>query len=87
MPPQDGEPSVSSAGSLPFGVASDEMFRSIAEQLMDVIFVTDREGVITYISPSANRVFGWNSQEMTGRNFTTFLPEEECPKAVSVAAK
>ena len=80
---RDGETVASSAESLPFGVAGGEAFRSIAEQLLDVIFVTDREGVITYMSPSANRVFGSNPQEMTGRSFTEFLPEEECPKAVS----
>jgi PAS domain S-box-containing protein len=61
---------------------SEEKFRLMAEQLEDVLYTTDRNGIITYISPSAGRVFGWLPDEMTGRRFTEFLPQDEIPKAM-----
>ena len=63
--------------------ASEEKFRGMAEQLVDVLFVTDTKGVITYVSPSVDQMFGWSPEEMTGREFTTFLPEEERPRAIA----
>jgi len=63
--------------------ASEEKFRGMAEQLADVLFVTDSEGGITYLSPSASRVFGWTPGEMAGRHFTDFVPEEEIPNIIS----
>jgi len=62
---------------------SEEKFRSIAENLTDVIFLTDREGVINYISPSSS-MFGYTPEECTGRFFGEFLAEGELEKALSV---
>jgi PAS domain S-box-containing protein len=52
---------------------SEQKFRNIAEQIEDVIFVTDQGGVITYISPSSATVFGWPAEEMINRPFPEFL--------------
>jgi PAS domain S-box-containing protein len=52
---------------------SEQKFRNIAEQIEDVIFVTDQDGVITYISPSSATVFGWPAEEMINRPFPEFL--------------
>lgn len=61
---------------------SEERFREMAEQLVDVLFVTDLEGHIDYVSPSARFVFGWESYEMEGRVFTDFLAENDIPRAL-----
>jgi len=61
---------------------SEEKFRNMAEQLEDVLFTTDDKGSITYLSPSALRMFGWSPEEMIGRRFVEFLPESEIPKAM-----
>lgn len=52
---------------------SETKFRSIAEQIGDVIFITDSEGAVTYISPASEKMFGCMPEDMTGRHFTEFL--------------
>jgi len=61
---------------------SEEKFRTMAEQMMDVLFMTDAAGVITYISPSAHSLFGWNPTDMIGKPFLDFLPDEEIQRAI-----
>jgi diguanylate cyclase (GGDEF)-like protein/PAS domain S-box-containing protein len=43
-----------------------EVYRSIAEQSADSIFVTDREGRVTYQNPEARRAFGFSDEEIHG---------------------
>ena len=61
---------------------SEGRFRGMAEQMVDVLFTTDHAGVVTYLSPSSARVFGWTAEEMTGRPFADFLAAGEVPKAM-----
>jgi PAS domain S-box-containing protein len=60
---------------------SEERFRGIAERSLDVIFTTDREGRITYISPAVERVLGYKPEEVVGQPIQNYLPESEIPKA------
>jgi len=60
---------------------SEARFRDMAEQVIDVLFVTDLSGLITYVSPSVARVFGWQPDEMIGRNFIEFTSASEAPNA------
>jgi len=62
---------------------SEEKFRSIAENLSDVIFITDSAGIIKYISP-ASRMFGYNPDDCVGKFFGDFLFEGELEKAMTV---
>lgn len=62
--------------------SSESKFRSIAENLTDVIAITDKAGRITYISPASLRVFGYSSEEMTGRLFNEFLAPEEGERVI-----
>ena len=62
--------------------ASEGRFRTIAEQMKDVIFLTDTKGSITFISPAARECFGFNPEEMIGHPFMEFLSEQDIPKAV-----
>ena len=61
---------------------SEERFRSMAEQMVDVLFVTDRSGTIAYISPSAAEVFGWQPEEMVEQTFTRYLADADIPRAM-----
>ncbi len=56
--------------------ASEERFRSIAEQTSDVVFVTDVRGVITYLSPACQTVFGFSPAEAQGQHFVGLLAPE-----------
>ena len=62
---------------------SEAKFRSITEQLKDVVFITDNKGQVAYISPSAQLIFGYSPQEMTGEPFMRFLDESDVPIALS----
>jgi PAS domain S-box-containing protein len=55
----------------------------MAEQLADVLYTTDAQGVITFVSPSARAVFGWDPEEMTGRHFQEFLVEDQVPRVLA----
>ena len=61
---------------------SEEKFRNITEQVNEVVFITDGKGVIKYISPASNSVFGLNPLEMEGRHFMKFLKKTDIPKAM-----
>jgi PAS domain S-box-containing protein len=62
---------------------SEEKFRSIAENLSDVIFITDDKGILKYISP-ASRSFGYEPEECINKFFGEFIPTTELEKAMSV---
>jgi PAS domain S-box-containing protein len=62
---------------------SEEQFRSISEQIAEMVFITDAEGVITYVSPASIRLFGHLPSEMKGNNFTKFLSEESIQVALN----
>ena len=62
---------------------SESKFRSIAENLSDLIFITDKEGIIKYISP-ASKMFGYKPEECIGKFFGEFLSSGEFEKAMPV---
>ncbi len=55
---------------------SEAYFRSLIEQASDVIFILDRQQVITYASPSAVSILGYQPQMMIGQNLLDFVLEE-----------
>jgi PAS domain S-box-containing protein len=61
---------------------SEHKFRSISENLSDVIFITTNDGVISYISP-ASKNLGYESVDCVGKFFGEFVVDENFEKAVS----
>ena len=62
---------------------SEEKFRTIAEQITEMIYITDTQGTINYVSPAAASIFEYTPGEMQGHVFTDFLAETDLPKAVA----
>jgi len=58
-------------------------FRSITEQIDDVITITDGKGTITYTSPASRDLFQYEPEEMTGHHFTEYFAEESLPLAIA----
>jgi PAS domain S-box-containing protein len=57
---------------------SEERFRSLTENLSDVISVVDSNGTIVYQSPSIERVLGYTAQERVGtKSFDYVHPDDE----------
>ncbi len=57
---------------------SEWRFRALIERAVDVILVLNRDGTIRYASPSAERVMGYRSDELEGRDpFVAIAPESQ----------
>lgn len=56
---------------------SEEKFRHIAEGSFDPIILLDPNGIITYVSPAFYLMTGYAPDEVVGKFFTNYLPEEE----------
>jgi PAS domain S-box-containing protein len=52
---------------------SEEKYRAIFESFHDVYFKTDKEGLVTIISPSVQARAGWNPEEIIGHDVTDFF--------------
>ena len=61
---------------------SERKFRTITEQMAEMVFVTDIKGILTYVSPLIEKIFGYKPHEVTGHLFTEYLVEEEIPGAL-----
>jgi two-component system, cell cycle sensor histidine kinase and response regulator CckA len=56
---------------------SDPEFRALIENALDLIAILNHEGVIRYISPSAERVLGYRPEELIGRyGFALIHPDD-----------
>jgi PAS domain S-box-containing protein len=62
---------------------SERRFRSITEQMADLVFVTDSSGYVMYVSDATEKIFGYKPEEIVGHPFAEFLAEEEIPKTVA----
>lgn len=62
---------------------SEGRYRSITEQMRDLVFTTDAKGTITYLSPASQPLFGFAPAEMTRHHFTEFLAPDTIASAVA----
>ncbi|MFC0186974.1 PAS domain S-box protein [Fictibacillus aquaticus] len=61
--------------------ASEEKYRIIAENTMDLIAVAEPAGKITYVSPSIRQLLGFDSSHYIGRNGLMLFNSEDIAKA------
>lgn len=57
--------------------ANEQRFRALIENSAEGIAVVDAEGVITYVSPSATALVGYEPGEVVRRSFLEFLHPDE----------
>ncbi|MFZ5515972.1 MAG: PAS domain S-box protein [Candidatus Zhuqueibacterota bacterium] len=62
---------------------SEEKFRTITEQMADMVFLTDALGHLSYVSPASEQIFGYPFGAMNGHPFMEFLVDSEIPKAIA----
>jgi PAS domain S-box-containing protein len=53
----------------------DTTFRAVAETVTDAVISADSHGHITYINRGGERLFGWASAELRGRQLAMLMPE------------
>ncbi|MBD2204640.1 PAS domain S-box protein [Calothrix sp. FACHB-1219] len=57
--------------------SSEGKYRQLVETSQDMIWSVDVDGVINFVNPAVKQFFGYEPEEMIGRNFTDFiLPEQ-----------
>ena len=58
---------------------SEEKFRSLIENSTDIITILGEAGIIYYLSPSIERSFGYNTQELIGKNISEIIHPDDLP--------
>ncbi|MCX6674592.1 MAG: PAS domain S-box protein, partial [Methanothrix sp.] len=58
---------------------SEEKYRTLVENLNDVIFTLDNAGLIIYVSPVVEQLLGYKPEEVIGENFAAFIHPEDLP--------
>jgi len=60
---------------------SEENYRSLVEDISDIIFSTDEKGILTYISPRIKHYTDFAPEDVIGRSFHEFITKDDIPKA------
>lgn len=63
---------------------SEERFRSLIENALDIITILGADGVIHYGSPSVERVLGYHPSELIGRNFFEYIHPEDLANCLNI---
>jgi len=58
---------------------SEEKYRTLIENLNDILYLIDTQGIISYISPVVEKVAGYKPEEVIGRHFSEFVYTEDLP--------
>ncbi len=58
---------------------SEHKYRQLVEKGNNIIFTTDPDGIITYVSPSIKDLLEFTADEMTGRPFPNSFMARTCP--------
>src|SRR5262249_18337133 len=58
---------------------SEERHRELVENINDVIFMADAQGIVTYVSPVNEWVTGYHPTEVIGRPFSEFIHPDDLP--------
>jgi PAS domain S-box-containing protein len=66
---------------------SEEHFRSLTENALDLINIIDSNGVILYHSPSSERVTGYSPREVIGRSALDFIHPDDIEEFSAAAGK
>lgn len=59
----------------------ERRFRSLVEHAQDIILVLDREGTVTYQSPSTGKILGYGEEGILGRNVFGLIHPEDLLRA------
>ncbi len=66
---------------------SELRFRGIAERSFDIIYETDPNGAVSYISPAIMRLTGWKADELIGKPLSDYATQTDTHSAVHWMAR
>jgi PAS domain S-box-containing protein len=59
---------------------AEQSGHNLVENLSEVIYAADAQGVLTYISPAIERFLGYRPSEVIGRHISEFIYQEDLPE-------
>jgi two-component system, cell cycle sensor histidine kinase and response regulator CckA len=68
-------------------IKSEQKFRTITENIAEMVFVTDNKGRFTYVSPAVEGLLGYAPEEVIDHTYREFITEEDIPKSEDAFAK
>jgi PAS domain S-box-containing protein len=63
--------------------SSEEQYRHLVENINDVIYATDAQGVFTYLSPAVEAQSGYTPAELIGHTFADYVYQEDRPRILN----
>ena len=63
--------------------AAEKKYRTLVENLNDVIYTIDPQGIITYMSPVIEKIVGYKASEIVGQHFGHFIHPDDLPDLVA----
>lgn len=60
-------------------IQSEDKYKNLVEQINDIVFAVDPNGVFTYVSPIVKQIGGWEPEEVIGKKFIDFIYHEDIP--------
>ncbi len=87
LPPLTGTDEIAQLDSVFNGMAkilneAARKERAVVENAVDVIFSIDERSVLTNVSPASLQVFGYESEDLRGRNVRFLLPKDEADETI-----
>jgi PAS domain S-box-containing protein len=62
---------------------SENKYRDLIEEMTDVIYTLDTEGNVTSVNKAGKTTFGREPEEVLGKSFTKWIPQEHLPDATA----
>ena len=62
---------------------SESRYRTLVENVNDVLYSADIDGVVTYISPAIERISHYTASEISGKTFINFIHPDDLPSVIS----
>ena len=62
---------------------SEEFYRSIIENALEIVVIVDEKSTVTYASPSIERILGYKKEEVIGKSILDFIVPADFPRAVA----
>lgn len=68
-------------------IHSEEQYRNLVETIKEVIYETDENGIVTFVSQSERGLRGYEPSEIVGRHITEFVYYDDLPRLLEMYQK